>query len=71
MFLVVEWLNLGGMIFIIYPALSSIPINICEFVDRKGMFLVKSGSMKKFGGGNSLLWGFIFNKGEPSLVSDM
>jgi len=41
MLLVGEGLDIGRLVFVVDSAFSSISIDVCEFVDLQGMFLIE------------------------------
>lgn len=62
--LLLERLNLGGLVFLLNASLAAIPLDIHQLVDGQGVLLVKGNTMQLLDGSKGLFGGLVFNKGE-------
>ena len=69
-FSVCEGLDLGRVIVIVYSSFSAIFLNICEFVDCDGVFLIEGRSVQLFRGCDGLFGGGILDEGESTRESE-
>lgn len=62
MFFVGERLDHRGSILLIYSSFSPILLNVGEFVNGKGVFFIKGGSVELFCSCDCLFWGLVFDE---------
>lgn len=62
MFFLCKVVDVRGLILVVDAPFPTIPLDVCEFVDREGVSFVNGCAMKLFGGCYSLLWRLIFDE---------
>lgn len=62
MFFLCEVVDMRGLVFVIDTPFSTVPFDICKFVDSEGVSFVNSSTMELFSSCNSLLWRLIFDE---------
>ena len=64
-----EVFHLRGGVFVVYPALAAVPLNVDQLVDAQGVPLVEGDVVELSDGRRGFSGGGVLNKGKPGTSS--